>query len=188
MHPTVRDVEVARLLKIIGQPDKKEPPDRIGQESCNDDGPSLPVFEQAQPRDFSSLCVHFIGITLNVSKLVSAKALLPFRHLVKRNPESQPDNPCDACHDERHLPAPGERNPRDDDRCDDCPKFEPELNKLVAKVRSLLGNQSATVLIDDGKLPASLIPRQMRAAKNPPTLDTNAWPMAARLQPVIEIA
>src|ERR1700730_18784122 len=66
------------------------------------------------------------------------------------------------------------------------PKFEPELNKLVAKVRSLLGNQSATVLIDDGKLPASLIPREMRATKNPLTLDTNACPMAARLQPAIE--
>ena len=54
------------------------------------------------------------------------------------------------------------------------PKFAPELNKLVAKVRSFLGNQSATVLIDDGKLPASLIPRQMRATKNPLTLDTSA--------------
>src|SRR5919109_572657 len=40
------------------------------------------------------------------------------------------------------------------------PTLEPELNKLVAKVRSFLGNQSATVLIDDGKLPASLIPKQ----------------------------
>ncbi len=40
------------------------------------------------------------------------------------------------------------------------PKFEPELNRLVAKVRSFFGNQSATVLIDDGKLPASLIPKQ----------------------------
>src|SRR5208337_3325246 len=68
------------------------------------------------------------------------------------------------------------------------PKFEPELNKLVAKLRSFLGNQSATVLTDDGKLPASLIPKQMRAAKNPLTVDTSACAMAARLQPVIEMA
>src|SRR5260370_39800532 len=111
MYPTVRDIEVTRLLKIIGQPDKKEPPDRIGQKSCHDDGPRLPVFEQAQPRDFwGALCVRFIGVTLNVSKLVSAQALLLFRHLVKRNPKSQPDKPCKTCHDEGHLPAPDERN------------------------------------------------------------------------------
>src|ERR1700683_2899671 len=66
------------------------------------------------------------------------------------------------------------------------PKLDPELNKLVAKVRSFLGNQSATVLIDDGKLPASLNPRQMRATKNPLTLETSACPIAARLQPAIE--
>src|ERR1700675_5170556 len=68
------------------------------------------------------------------------------------------------------------------------PKFEPELNKLVANVRSFFGNQSATVLIDDGKLPASLIPKQRRATKNPLTLETSACPMAARLHPVIETA
>src|ERR1700716_1645079 len=101
MHPTMRDVEVTRLLKIIGKPDKKEPPDRIGHESCDDDGPSLPVLEQAQPRDFSgTLSVRFIAVTLNVSEFVSAKALLFFRHLVKRNPKSQPDKPCEACQDE----------------------------------------------------------------------------------------
>src|SRR6202030_4551883 len=68
------------------------------------------------------------------------------------------------------------------------PKFEPELNRLVAKVRSFFGNQSATVLIDDGKLPASLMPKQRRAMKNPLTLETSACPLAARLHPVIEMA
>src|SRR5690348_17299357 len=67
------------------------------------------------------------------------------------------------------------------------PKFEPELNRLVANVRSFFGNQRATVLIDEGKLPASLIPRHMRARANPPTLDTSACPRAARLQPAIEM-
>ena len=56
------------------------------------------------------------------------------------------------------------------------PKFEPELNKLVAKVRSFLGNQSATVSIDDGKFPASLIPKQMRATKNPLMLEHERVP------------
>src|ERR1700730_10418988 len=67
------------------------------------------------------------------------------------------------------------------------PTFAPELNKLVAKARSFFGNHSATVLIEVGKLPASVIPKQARATKKPPMLETSAWPRAARLQPVIEI-
>jgi len=46
---------------------------------------------------------------------------------------------------------------------------------------------SATVLIEVGKLPASVIPKQTRATKKPPIVETSAWPIAARLQPVIEI-
>src|SRR5260370_24587857 len=67
------------------------------------------------------------------------------------------------------------------------PTFAPELNKLVAKARSFLGNHSATVLIEVGKLPASVIPTQARATKEPPILPTSACHRAARLQPVIEM-
>jgi hypothetical protein len=67
------------------------------------------------------------------------------------------------------------------------PTFAPELNKLVAKARSFLGNQSATALMEVGKLPASVIPKQARATKKPPMLETNAWPSAERLQPAIEM-
>ena len=51
-EPTVRNIETPRLLKKVGQPDQKEPPDRIGRKSGDDDRPRLPMFEQAQPMDF----------------------------------------------------------------------------------------------------------------------------------------
>ena len=43
-----------------------------------------------------------------------------------------------------------------------APKFEPLLKIPVANARSRLGNHSATVLIDAGKLPASPMPNALR--------------------------
>ena len=51
-----------------------------------------------------------------------------------------------------------------------APTFAPELNRVVANARSLLGNQSATALMDDGKLPPSPRPSATRAIMNPPTV------------------
>ena len=48
-----------------------------------------------------------------------------------------------------------------------APTFDPALNIPVARARSCLGNHSATVLIDAGKLPASPSPNAARAIPNP---------------------
>jgi hypothetical protein len=45
-----------------------------------------------------------------------------------------------------------------------APTLVPALKMLVAKARSFLGNQSATALIDEGKLPPSPSPSATRAA------------------------
>ena len=50
-----------------------------------------------------------------------------------------------------------------------APMFVPELKMPVANARSRFGNQSATTLIDAGKLPASPRPSANRAAMNPAT-------------------
>src|SRR5215212_4425581 len=50
-----------------------------------------------------------------------------------------------------------------------APMFVPELNIPVASARSFLGNHSATVLIEAGKLPASPRPRKKRATPKPNT-------------------
>ena len=69
-----------------------------------------------------------------------------------------------------------------------APMLDPELNSVVARARSRWGNHWAVALTAAGKFPPSLRPRATRAAKNPPIDPTNAWPMAARLQPAIDAA
>ena len=87
-EPTVRNIETPRLLKKVGQPDQKEPPDRIGHKPCDNDRPRLPMLKQAEPMDFPcALTVSFVPIALNVSQFVRAKTLLTFRLVVQRKPE-----------------------------------------------------------------------------------------------------
>ena len=50
----------------------------------------------------------------------------------------------------------------------------PALKMLVAKARSRFGNQSATALMAEGKLPASPRPNAERAVMNPLKLPTSA--------------
>ena len=69
-----------------------------------------------------------------------------------------------------------------------APTFVPELKRAVAKARSLFGNQRATALMAEGKLPPSPPPSAIRATKKPPTEPTAAWPIAARLQRTMETA
>src|SRR5262249_15183516 len=62
-----------------------------------------------------------------------------------------------------------------------APTFDPALKIPVASARSRRGNHSATVLIADGKLPASPNPNRNRAAPKPSTLLASAWLIAATL-------
>src|SRR5690625_4886546 len=48
-----------------------------------------------------------------------------------------------------------------------APTLVPELKIPVAKALSFLGNHSATVLIQEGKFPASPIPKPNRAIEKP---------------------
>ena len=51
-----------------------------------------------------------------------------------------------------------------------APMLAPELNMPVANARSFFGNHSATVLIAEGKLPASLKPKAERTTPKPNVL------------------
>jgi hypothetical protein len=62
-----------------------------------------------------------------------------------------------------------------------APTLAPALNSAVARARSLLGYQSATALMAEGKLPPSPRPSAARAPMNPETLFTAACAIAARL-------
>src|SRR4029453_3146271 len=43
------EAESARFLEIAGQPEHVQPPDRIGEEPANHDGPRLAVGEELEP-------------------------------------------------------------------------------------------------------------------------------------------
>src|ERR1700677_2005087 len=69
-----------------------------------------------------------------------------------------------------------------------APTFDPELNMLVAKARSLFGNHSAVALMAEGKFPPSLSPSAILAARKPVKLMTRACAIAARLHAAMDIA
>ena len=69
-----------------------------------------------------------------------------------------------------------------------APTLAPELKSAVASARSFFGNQSATVLMAEGKLPHSLTPSATRAVKKPPIEPTSACASAERLHSVIDNA
>ena len=70
-----------------------------------------------------------------------------------------------------------------------APTLVPALKMPVARARSFLGNHSATVLMQEGKLPDSPIPSPKRAAAKPiqpmPRV-TRAWDRLKRLQVPME--
>ena len=66
-----------------------------------------------------------------------------------------------------------------------APTLVPALKMPVANARSFLGNHSATVLMEAGKLAASPRPRAKRAIPKPRAERAAAWNMAATLQRVI---
>src|SRR6478752_2927706 len=69
-----------------------------------------------------------------------------------------------------------------------APILAPELKIPVAWARSFLGNHSATVLMQAGKLAASPKPRNARASPNVNAVVAAAWDIAAMLQTVIAMA
>src|SRR5262249_35875866 len=69
-----------------------------------------------------------------------------------------------------------------------APTLVPALKMDVASARSRRGNHRATALMAEGKLPPSLTPRNVRAAKTPPTEPATAWLGAARLHRAMETA
>ena len=69
-----------------------------------------------------------------------------------------------------------------------APMFAPELKRPVARARSLLGNHSATVLMQAGKLAASPRPRKNIAIPKVATETAPPGAMAATLHNTMAMA
>jgi len=107
-------MEAAGLVEVVRQPDQEEPPGGVGDELPGDEGPGLGIAEQARPGHL------FLGrrsgrAVVDVGQLTLAEEPRFFRHLIKRQPECEPENAGDAGDNEGGLPTPVERNPRDHD-------------------------------------------------------------------------
>ena len=100
-------------VEEIGNPEQVQPPDRIRKELPNHEGPSLPMRQQRPPRD-----VHRrIGrITVDVRQFRSAQPWVFMRTSIERQPERQPQESQQAGGDKSPVPAPGERDPGNDER------------------------------------------------------------------------
>src|SRR5262249_22576793 len=53
-EPNVLQTETAHVSEVLRQPGNVEPPDRIGDEACDDDRPGLAVLEQLTPSPCAS--------------------------------------------------------------------------------------------------------------------------------------
>ena len=177
VDPALLDVQAARLLEVVGQPDEEEPPDRIGQELADDERPRLPVAEDREPGELRAGGATSTGceaarsrrrrrIAADVRQLLGREPPGLLRRVVEREPEEEPG-------EARACPATtnAERQPQvaaiqgTNAGAITAPTLAPELKSAVASARSFLGNQSATALMADGKLPPSPSPSATRAAQ-----------------------
>ena len=97
-------------LEVRGQPEKVEPPHRIGHELADDEGPDFPVTQQRSPRHLDGF---FDGrkTRLYVLELGLAEPRLLFGGVEEPLPEVQPYQADDADEHEGALPAPVPGNP-----------------------------------------------------------------------------
>ena len=69
VNPAVLDVEAARRLEVVGQPDQEEPPDRIRHELRDDEAPGLAVPEGAPVAERRAAGGGFVLVARNVGQL-----------------------------------------------------------------------------------------------------------------------
>ena len=142
-----------------------EPPDRIGQELADREGPGLAVRQEALPGDGRDR----LGGSQRMC--ASSAAVEPWVLLGRRRSRA-PEEPARRSRWRRWRGRPT-RHPQwrviqgTARGVTSAPTFVPELKMPVAKARSFFGNHSATVLMEAGKLPASPRPSTNRASAKP---------------------
>src|SRR5438128_428569 len=119
--PAVLDIQVAGLLEVVREPDKKKPPHRIGEKLGNDEGPRLRISQQTSPGHFR-LRLRFIPIAEDMREFIRIKSFFSFRHFVKYPPGDEPEEACNRRDDISAAPAETQRDEwngcRRNDACD----------------------------------------------------------------------
>src|SRR5271168_2998924 len=97
----LRNAHAVFTIQIFRQPEQEEPPDGIGQELADDEGPGLAERDQLQPWD---LDLFLDGITLDISQFVSCDRRMLFRLAIVLPPQHRPN--CAEYAGENEGPSP----------------------------------------------------------------------------------
>ena len=153
-------VEAVVAVQEVGDPEEVQPPDGVGHELADREGPGLAVGEQLAPGDGRDRLRRDRCGCRPAPPAREPRVLLG-RPVEPQPPDAAQTKPVSAGGDERPLPAPVQRDPGHDQRASSsAPTLVPELKMPVARARSFFGNHSATVLIEAGKLPGLAEPEE----------------------------
>src|SRR6266545_2191539 len=108
----LREAEAARFLEVARHPEDVQPPDGIGQEPADDDGPHLAIAEELEPAGMPRLTARAVrrgGFALSFED--GGALLLPqpgmlLREAIDEEPEHEPAKTETARDDEGGPPAP----------------------------------------------------------------------------------
>src|SRR5205814_118605 len=112
----------------VRQPNQKKPPDRVGHEFGDDEGPGLAVLEQAAPGQLRFGDRRWLrgdrivgGWPGKNGCTPGRKPLGAFTRMIKWNPENQPKQSRGSGENECPLPTPSSSDGRHECRSNDGP-------------------------------------------------------------------
>src|SRR5262249_31524381 len=103
------ELKSVSFIQKVRQPEKVNPPDRIGHELTEGEGPRLSVRYKFLPRNPS---VRFDRVALDVSQLGGRHMRMLFRPPIKHKPTHKPQEPDRHGEHKRPLPSPSYCNKR----------------------------------------------------------------------------
>src|SRR5262249_42154170 len=109
------EAESVFAMHVVGNPEKEEPPDRIGHEFSGGDGPRLAITEQREPRNFSG---RWNGVGVNEGEFLRCAARMLFGFAENEQPEDEPKEADSAGEQKCIAPAEMFGNPGNDERSD----------------------------------------------------------------------
>ena len=117
-QPDGLQVEAVVAVEEIGDPEEVQPPDGVGHELADREGPGLAVGEELAPGDGRDPLGRVVA---DVGHLRGGEPGVLLGRTVAPRPPGEPEEAREAGGDERPLPAPVERDPGNDQRGDERP-------------------------------------------------------------------
>ena len=113
----ILQVDAVLLVQESRNPEEIEPPDRVGHELADGEGPGLSELQEAEPADLA-LLIGRVGLDVGELGLSDGRVLT--RGVIGKRPPDDPDKADGTRDDESPFPTPGDSNPRHDERGTQC--------------------------------------------------------------------